>query len=262
MKSIEWKRAAASLGILLAAYTLYVVAVVPWVEPSVRRRELSPSEDVTQGIRSTARFQQELKDLFPADAWEMQQPNVLHCEGMTVLFEDYAPHDDGTVLIHPCTVVLRRDDQPTDRRLTAPLILQAPDGALLTLNRPLNLRNAQVGQPVEGRLLGRIRIHSPGTSDGRGRLNIITSNLQIKPQQLWTPHEVLVELDNSSARGQDLMIKLLPGQWNGRTADSVRVRRGFDLWNSSDSTNCTWKLSRPRRRAIARRLPVRFPPST
>ena len=169
-------------------------------------------------FRSTERFQQQLKHLFPADAWEMQQPNVLHSEGMTVLFQDYQPRDDGTVRIFPCTVVLLRDDPTADTRLTAPLILQAPEGALLRLNRPLDLRTTQVGQPVEGRLLGEIRIHSPGTGDGRGQLNIVTSNVQIKPQQLWTPHEVVVEYDNSSARGQDLMIKLLPERKDGRTA--------------------------------------------
>ncbi len=64
-------------------------------------------------------------------------------------------------------------------------------------------------------MLGRIQIHSPGTEDGRKRLNIITSNVQIKPQRLWTPHEVLVEFDGSSARGQDLMIKMMPGSWDG-----------------------------------------------
>ncbi len=103
------------------------------LSPPLRRKDPAEARHPDYEIRSTDRFQQQLKAWFPADAWEMQEPNVLHSDGMTVLFEDYQPRDDGTVHIHPCTVVYQPAQNLADRVPTAPLILQAPDGALLPL---------------------------------------------------------------------------------------------------------------------------------
>jgi lipopolysaccharide export system protein LptA len=208
MQRTEAKRAAISFAALVVSYLVYATWIAPIIEPPVIHRSTSAEAQEPTGPRAVDRYREELSGWFPADAWEMQSPKVLRNRNVLLLFQDYQPQPDGTIRIFPCTVVLREE------QAAAPsvLILQAPEGAILQLNRPVDLKGAQLGQPVAGRLLGRIQIHSPGRPDGTGKLNVVTSNVQINAQRLWTPNEVALQYEQSHARGRDLMIKLMPPQ--------------------------------------------------
>jgi hypothetical protein len=246
MRRKEVKRAATTLVILLTSYWLYVSLIVPVIEPPVRPRSLTATaEDIT--TPTVVRYHEELTHLFPADAWETKSPKVLRNRDTLLLFQDYAPQEDGTIKIFPCTVVLR-DEEAGEKGDASVLILQAPEGAVLQLNRPVDLRGAQLGQPVAGRLLGRIEIHSPGRADGTGKLHVVTSNVQINPARLWTPNEVEFRYDRNVASGRDLMIKLLPSQsdesgdspvgWAGiRSIELVRLHQLHLEIESQDTRN-------------------------
>ncbi|MCP4194016.1 MAG: hypothetical protein GY768_25690 [Planctomycetaceae bacterium] len=213
------KRIGSSFGAVLVTYWCYALIVVPLIEPALTRAKPIGSQ---RGYgRSTDPFQNELKGFFPEDAWEMGNAKVLRSGTTSLLFQDYKPNENGTIHIYPCTVVVR--PETADQ---APLIMQAPEGAILRLNQPIDLKSGQFGQPVAGRLQGKIRIHSPGRSDGTGRLLIETSNVQITTKRLWTANAVDVRFDQSHARGSDLIIQLAP-QKNSAQADMSKGWAGI-----------------------------------
>ena len=202
MKLAHLKRIGTSFGLVLLAYWAYALLVVPLIEPRIAR-ESKVHAGAPDG-RATDAFQNEMKDLFPQDAWEMGDAKVIRNGNATLFFKDFEPQEDKTVRVFPCTAVIRpqTEDQAT-------LILQAPEGAIVRLDRQLDLRSGQFGKPIGGRLLGKIRIYSPGRADGTGRLLIETSNVQITTRRLWTANDVTVHYDQSYAFGSDLIIQLV-----------------------------------------------------
>lgn len=200
---------------IVAAYWVYSSIVVPYVEPPTVAAQTPAQRPAAASPRVTERFQAELTGLFPADAWENRSPKVLRHKTTLVLFQDYQPREDGTIRVHPCTVVFRRplgsagsSEQESDAAST--LIMQAPEGAVLQLERPLDSQSLQLGQPVKGHLQGPIRITCRGDENGKGRLQIMSSDVRINEQRLWTPNEVDFQFETSRAVGRDLMIKLMP----------------------------------------------------
>jgi hypothetical protein len=218
MRRTELKRAAISLATLLALDLIYSALVVPFIEPPAPRRMRSAGHVGTAVPAATDRYQSELAGLFAADAWENESPKILRIRNILVLFQDYQPQDDGTLRVFPCTAVVLGDRSSEEDRRASSLILQAPDGAILQLDRPAAAHGTQLGQPLGGFLLGKIRIHSHGQPDGTGRLNILTSDVQISHEMILTPHEVDLQYEQSRALGRDLMIKLLPLK-NNRSID-------------------------------------------
>ncbi len=221
MRWNQWKRTTLSLALVLATYWVYSSVVVPYVEPPLVASQQPSQPSPANAPRVTERFQAELTGLFPADAWENRSPKVLRHKTTLVLFQDYQPRDDGTIRVHPCTVVFRRPPGSSPSGGKEPdassiLIMQAPEGAVLQLERPIDSQSLQLGQPVKGHLQGPIRITCRGDENGKGRLQILSSDVRINEQRLWTPNEVDFQFETSRARGRDLMIKLMP---SGSDAD-------------------------------------------
>jgi hypothetical protein len=210
MRWKELRQAAISLASLLVLYLLYASLVVPLIEPPAPQRSQDGSRVGAPVVSATDRYQADLAGLFAADAWEHESPKILRNRNTLLLFQDYQPQDDGTLRVFPCTAVILGDRTSDARRRASSLILQAPDGAVLQLSRPVDKRGTQFGQPVAGFLLGQIRIYTHGQPDGTGRLSILTTDVQIKPQMILTPHDVEFQYERSHARGRDLMIKLMP----------------------------------------------------
>jgi hypothetical protein len=226
MQRTELKRATISLAILLAVYLFYVTLVVPFIEPPAPQRVQHAGRGGEAIPSATDRYQADLEGLFAPDAWENESPKILRSRNILLLFKDYQPQEDGTLRVFPCTAVVVGNRSSEEDRRASSLMLQAPEGAVLQLDRPAGGRGTQLGQPVGGFLLGDIRIHSHGREDGTGRLNILTSDVQISPEMILTPHEVDLEYEQSHASGRDLMIKLLPLK-NNRSVDQTQGWAGI-----------------------------------
>jgi hypothetical protein len=196
------KRTLSSLVSVLAAYMAYSWVVVPIVEPGVERRPNASSGSADPAGRATDLYRAELAPLFPAGAWELEHPKVLRSErGATVLWKTFDTLPDGdaateepagarTFALRPCTIIL----YPSGRRRTSQspdaLIMQAPEGAVLTFDEPLNLQRAEFGRPVGGRLIGPIRIYGVGQQSSLAGLEIKTSNIEITNRRIWTRERV------------------------------------------------------------------------
>ncbi|MCA9150028.1 MAG: hypothetical protein KDA92_12035, partial [Planctomycetales bacterium] len=206
MQQTEVKRALISLVIVTVTYAVYAAWIAPWIEPPPPRRVQTAELPTQSEPRAVDRYAAELSALFADDAWELSSPKMLRHRNTILLCREHQQQDDGTIRLSPCTVVMLDEKQSA----ADALVMQAPDGAILQLNRPVDLnKSVQLGQPVAGRLLGPITIRRRGAADGRGRLHAVTSNVQINAQRVWTPQDVDLQFENHRARGQDLMIKLM-----------------------------------------------------
>lgn len=214
--SERWFPVAVSLGGVLAAYLLYAVTVVPWVEPEAP--PITPGAVVPAGERPPSGHAPNLtlQRIFAdePDAWELKNPKLLRNEQGILLLDKYKNLGDGKVKIQPCTFVLlpARDAQDPQRERQA-IILRAPEGAILQFDRDLDIRSGEVGRLLGGVLLGRVTIRSdskqPGPEDD---LYISTFDVKLAGQTITTPHPVDVRWGRNVGRGTDLRIDLAPAE--------------------------------------------------
>ncbi len=173
----RFRRIAGSLAAVLVAYWAYALLAVPWIEPAAppRTKDKGPQE----GGESVEVSQQKLlRRLFPAGAWELKNPTILESNRAKLIFQQYRNYPDGRIEIHPCTIVFLYDGpaEDEDQRLRQSIILEAPGGAVLQFDPPLDPSRPTVGRLVGGQLVGQVTIHSdwkePGPQDD---LWIVTS---------------------------------------------------------------------------------------
>jgi len=167
-------------------YWAYALLVVPWIEPPA---DLHPEEAITEEARLGANGAvdvplRELQSLFPPGSWELKNPKILESDRATLLLQEYHNHNDGSVEIHPCTIVFRDETQP----LRQSVILEAPGGALLQFDQPLDINHAKIGRLVKGQLIGPVTIRSdwkePGPEDD---LLITTRDIQLTEKTIFHP---------------------------------------------------------------------------
>ena len=212
-------RIAGSLAIVVIVYWAYALLAVPWIEPPAapRANRRKRPAAISRRRRTTCVDVQikSLKDFFPPGAWELKDPMILESDRAKLLLQTYDNLGDGRVEIHPCTIVFPyegpAESEAQRRRQT--IILEAPDGAVLQFDQPLDLGRAKVGRLVGGQLKGKVTIRSdwkePGPEDD---LLITTRDVQLTEQTISTPNPVEFRWGPHFGRGQDMVIKLLAGQ--------------------------------------------------
>ncbi len=187
-------------GLAMLAYLGYATAVVPLIEPEVQVVRSAEGTNVTPGPRIEG-----LSKYFAADAWERDNPKVLETENGALLFRDYQPRDDGTIELKPVTLIYYPEGEDS---ADPPVLIQAPQGAILQSDRTINLARADFGRPIAGRLQGNITIRRPRSSPEQDdELYVATRNVQIDRQRIWTPNEVEFRLGPHWGRGRDLQIR-------------------------------------------------------
>ena len=197
------------------------------VSPFVDRSFHSVAEEIEPDTgeivaTSTDRFVRELAPLFPEGSWELDQPMVLRSPQATILLREFEQLNDESIQVRPCTLVFWGKDEQADSATAqveetaekrpsrrGPIIMQAPEGAILRFDEAIDLSNGVIGKPVEGRLVGPIRIVSP-TGPDTENLVINTSEVVIEEQRIWTPENVSFHLGENHGEGRYLMINRLP----------------------------------------------------
>ncbi len=186
---------------ILLAYGVYRVIAVPWIEPSVKRRHLVTSGDQQQRPSLPPKY----AALFEKDQWERQRPKVLATNQATLLFQDHVPRADGRIELRPCTVILNNDNGDQER----PVVLRAPQGAVLKFDQAFDLTKASLGKFVNGQLEGKITIHSPPSKPGKDdEFYAETRDVRIQPHRVWTNSPVSFRFGRSHGSGRQLLISL------------------------------------------------------
>jgi hypothetical protein len=220
---IHLRRWAIATIVIVLAYATYVTFAAPLLEPPhvVKGGPGStPAAPVQATVDSDERRQ--LMALFPEDAWERQAVKIIETEQCTLLLKDYHPTEDGRLELKPCTLVFyvaQKGAPPVNGRPAKgrPIVLRAPQGAILQFDRPLDFARAEFGRLIGGRLPGEITIYSPETKPGANdALQLTTRNLQMDSQRAFTPHDVDFQYGDSYGRGRDLTLFLKPSEKNGQ----------------------------------------------
>lgn len=196
------------------AYGAYALLIAPLLEP--------PPLSLTEGGGTPSVYvaTAQLRDfswLFVERSWELDNPKVVETAQCTLLLKDYKPLPDGRMELNPCTLIFYMAEEADGKKnglssgQRRPVVLRAPQGAVLQFDRPLDFSRAEFGTLIGGRLNGDIQIFSPpSVVGGNDALNITTRNVQIDRQKVYTPHEVVFDYGSSFGRGRDLTINLLP----------------------------------------------------
>jgi hypothetical protein len=205
---LHLKRYVGSLAVVVTLLVTYAFGVAPWLEPPpiVRNPGVVGLPDVNPADPTAELLQR----LFDKKAWERQDPMIVETDACTLLVKDYKPTPDGKLELMPCTLIFYAASAAgtSERR---PIVMQAPQGAFLQFDRPLNIAKAEFGKIVGGALPGQITISSPETAPGAGDdLHLTTHDLRLEKQRVYTTREVEFRYGESHGRGRDLTIALLP----------------------------------------------------
>lgn len=206
-------RYVASLAVLLAAYGFYALAAVPFIEPEAHFEEGEEPEAEAGDVAKDAmrRQREKLSQLFPEDAWEQNSPKVIASDQARLLFKTYEPQPDGTIKLEPFSLVFFAGSSTAkDKSSGRPVVMRAPL-AVLQFDKPLNLGQTDIGRLLGGTMKGEVTITSgesrPGADDA---LEVVTRNVQLDEEHIWTPHEVRFRYGQSHGSGRDLTITLIP----------------------------------------------------
>ena len=200
-----------SFVFVVLAYGVYSICVATWIErpESTQAQEEVLRQNTNDGDSSTDRVLRELAQHFPKGSWELEKSEVqvLRSPQATMVLKDFEQLNDGSLQIKPCTLIFYGDrgkhgDKAPKR---GPTILQAPQGAILTFDKPLDLARGKFGNPVHGRLVGSIRIFSAGVGTAED-IEMVTSNVQISKTRIWTMDRVTFRLGNNYGAGRELRL--------------------------------------------------------
>ncbi len=203
--------------VALAAAGFYRLAVVPWVEPRIRDPQadlqLDPEEAAAIRARADRRLAA-LGDVFPPGSWEREDPIMLESRQMRLLFKDYHSLPDGRVNLVPCTLVVLPDrNRVADESVGRTLVLQAPQGAVLEFDEPLDLKQGRLAKLVGGSLRGRVTIRGLPTAAGaEDEIEIVTRDIELADLQVQTVEPVQFRYGRSTGSGRGLAVRLTPRQ--------------------------------------------------
>jgi lipopolysaccharide export system protein LptA len=208
-------RAAMSLVIVVFAYCGYSFAVVPFIEPNSKDRpEGRYQVDRNIAVQRAQQHRERLEHLFKPGSWELEGPLVVESEQGMLLIKTYDPQPDGTVSLNPCTLIFtssKDDSSKEDSAESRSIVIQAPAGAILRFDKPLDLNRGRIGRLVGGRLDGIVTISSPESRPGaKDQILIQTRHIQIDTKRVWSPNDVSFQFGNSGGRGRELSIALSP----------------------------------------------------
>ncbi len=228
-------RIAVSFFAVSTVYWLYALVAVPFIEPTASRR--AEVEASSASRRSAAgRLDQRLAglaELFPADSWVLENPKILESDQFQLLMKDYRNRGDGRLELRPCAIVVTPEGsaESEEQRRRRAIVLEAPEGAILEFDRPLDLRRGDMGQIVGGQLQGRVTIRSQGESAGpEDDLLVVTRDVEMTRSNIFTPHVVDFRFGPHHGRGRELRIKLLEGKSDkGQPTPNVTGIELFEL---------------------------------
>lgn len=220
-----------ALIVCLLAAIGYRLAIVPLVEaePVVGITVSEPEEDA---------YRPNLNGIFPADSWQAQTSMVLQAEWGVLLFQEWHEEAPGRWRVSPVSIVLRSKEPegtassavPTplvddQQRKSDPIILDAPEGAIVELTEPLNMLGG--GRPAikGGQLVGDVRIYNLADTSLDAKRNsqlfdLRTRNVRIDNRQIRSAEAISLRIGDAILKGRDLTINLAAGTPRSDTNDS------------------------------------------
>lgn len=207
-------RSAITLAALVVAYQVYVLTVAPIVEPPAIEKSASTitEEQKQQSYQAIGRYRPMLAAYFPVGHWALAEPApiVLRFDKLMLVLKDYRRHDDGSVDLDECAVLVL----PANWQIGAPppretVVLEAPGGAHLQFDEDFQPTRGKAGRIVAGKFPGQIVIRSdmklPGPEDD---LRIATRDLVMNETLIHTDAKVAARFGANRGSGRRMVIRL------------------------------------------------------
>ena len=206
-----------ALAAVIGCYSLYFRHAVPIIEgpPNLIQR---PKSTPLAELPSPREEKSHLIPFLPTDSWELSDCKTLLTESGLILFKDFEERPDGTLQVMPFTLFSGLDDpsEIPDPNLdpansSSPTVLRCIDGANLRFDKPINDVFAGDGNAKldTARLTGNVDIYRPPTGpETNDALHVMTSNVQVDKQRIYTLDNVQFVFGPNKASGRNLLIDL------------------------------------------------------
>lgn len=200
--SLRWPiRFASALIVALAGYFCYGVLLVPLLEPT------APESLASRGAAAAApELQLDLRKYFRNLTWQADAKVIETAEG-AILFEDDV-HEGDRITLKKLAMVLVEKSGTNNGWGDQPLILETEEGAVLeTLPKA---DGELIGEIVSAVLKGQVVIRRPAAREGTEELKIVTKDVRIERDRIWTLGEVQFSYGPHWGVGEELEIGLAP----------------------------------------------------
>ncbi|MEQ8847189.1 hypothetical protein [Botrimarina sp.] len=206
------KHAAVTLVATLVAYQLYLLVVVPLVEPTLPVRPFDPATEAEWqgGKAAVGRYQRMLAHYLPEGHWALAgSPQVYEYGPVVFVLEDFKPLADSRVELTKSLLVAfptpREPGQPPPRDA---IVVEPPPRAVIKFDKfdpSLAFSGGDIGRPVEGYFPGPLVVRSDMAEEGPADdLRLVTRDLRFNPTMVWTTAEVSVRIGSHSLAGRHL----------------------------------------------------------
>jgi len=226
--------AAIAFATTVVVYQMYVLAVVPFVDPTFvgnPSATASTEQERTEARAVVHKHRELLAAYFPADHWTLAEPPITFEAGKAMfVLDDYQTNDNGQVRVKKCVILFfphqRERGQPPPRDT---VILEAPHGAVLQMDE--GVRQAGLsgfGRIQWGQLMGDITVRSdmrdPGPEDD---LLLTTRDVYMNEDLIRTDSTVDMRLGPHWGKGRELEIRLVAVE-RAQSRDSQPSIGGID----------------------------------
>ncbi len=205
------KRYTLSLAVLLIALCVYVLLVVPAIEPPLREATSLPN------FSSAVSGERWWQPLFAADAWEANDAQVIQNQsGVVLLSKNWTQDGPKTLSLKPLTMIFPQTEsssQPSSMGNHGAdhdvIVIRAEGGAVIHFEEAFDLSTGNIPTIERGELDGQIQI----TRDVRGRpgqqpWSLKTSKLFLDRSRVFTQQNVLFECPGTIIHGHDAKLTL------------------------------------------------------
>lgn len=206
-----------ALAAVIGCYSLYFRHAVPIIEgpPNLIQR---PKSIPLADLPSPREEKSHLIPFLPTDSWELGDCKTLLTQSGTILFKDLEEQPDGSLKVTPFTLFSGLDDPSKipDLNLappnsSPPTVLRCIDGANLKFDKPISdvFAGNEKAELSTARLTGNVDIYRPPTGpENNDAMHIMTSNVQVDKQRIYTLDNVQFVFGSNKASGRNLLIDL------------------------------------------------------
>jgi len=171
--------------VLVASAASYQAVVAPWLEPP----EIEP---IGLGSDSVLEIDASVLSLFPEDAWQRGVCKQLQTADGMLLFQSWEQVENDQWRLWPVTVIVGRGLTSEESR--QPILLEAEQGAEIKFTESLDVMSGGAPPIQRGRLIGDVRMYRQSDGGRTEALEILTSNVGIDSQKIWTTESIQMTL--------------------------------------------------------------------
>ncbi len=217
------------LGLLIAMGG-YALFVVPAIEPPQRPHAALPP--FSGALGGTPWW----STLFPADAWQASNPQILQSKrGIVLLSQSWEQEGPKTLRLRPLTMILPQGDAPDSSDAVRDVLIISSDlGAVIHLEEEFD-PSVSTPSVERGQLSGAIEV----TRQVQGKPNeypwkFRTSDLSLDRSRVFTQQEVVIEWPEGIIVGHDMKLTLqgdLLGAHNKQDSSPWGPLRTLELYH-------------------------------